>query len=223
MEFCYIKTPKTAVYLEQIGDNFWEQNKTITYSLWCDDNENGKKRQIKIEKAFNEWEKYINLEFKFIGYYRIADIRITFHMGYSNSMIGTDCLIDLNKPSTNFGWIDKYGNDDDGTLKHEIGHILGLLHEHQHDESNIKWNEELLFKEMQDKGWTMEKINKNIIKQIKHVGLKRDYDKDSIMHYYFDNKFFKNKDIVLKKNIKISKNDIEFARTLYPKKNNTNI
>jgi len=116
----------------------------------------------------------------------------------------------------NLGWIDNYENDEDGTIKHEFGHTLGLLHEHQHPDAPIPWKLEMIYSYYNiHYGWSVEKVNSEIIKRYDIECVVKDtYDEKSIMHYDLPQivagKMFKRNSI-------LSVGDKEFVRQQYGK------
>jgi len=84
--------------------------------------------------AAAEWSRYANV--KFVQSDGPAEVRCSFDQGGSWSFIGTDVLaIPANEPTMNIGW-----QPDLPTCLHELGHTLGLIHEHENPLANIPWN-----------------------------------------------------------------------------------
>lgn len=133
------------------------------------------------------WQPLINIPLIFLENDdpKDAQIRIEFDTSTkrTNSMVGMDCLTrrDQNQSTMNFSWYDV------GSVLHEFGHALGLLHEHQSPFNNpLDWNEKELYKYYG--ATTKEKIkyiNDNIINRDPKDVAGTDFDKDSIMLYYF--------------------------------------
>jgi Matrixin len=71
---------------------------------------------------------------------------------------------------------------------HEIGHTLGLPHEHQNPNSGIKWNEDAVYEwASRTQGWDKAKTDWNIINKIKPDEVRgSNWDPNSIMHYAFE-------------------------------------
>jgi hypothetical protein len=54
----------------------------------------------------------------------------------------------------------------DAIVQHEFGHALGLLHEHQHPQAGIDWNEDVVVAEMRKKyGWDEAKTRQGIFER----------------------------------------------------------
>jgi len=105
---------------------------TLTYTFL-----NGSSVQHdKVNNTITEWMTYANIKFSY-SLEKGATIRISFDSSNGSwSYVGTDIKsIDPEDPTMNLGWIDAtspaISASDRGTILHEFGHVLGLLHEHQ--------------------------------------------------------------------------------------------
>jgi hypothetical protein len=101
-----------------------------------------------IRKAFQQWQDVpIGLQLVEVDDLREAEIRIGFMLNDGSwSYIGRDVLhIPVNERTMSFGW--RLDRDDYGltTAIHEIGHTLGMPHEHQNPFAGIVWNEEAVY------------------------------------------------------------------------------
>jgi hypothetical protein len=89
----------------------------------------------------------------------------------------------------NFGWdLDNdYGRD---TALHEIGHSLGLMHEHQSPFSGIVWDEDAVyafFGEGTANNWKPKRIKDNILTPADRESVTGSaWDVNSVMEYRFD-------------------------------------
>lgn len=99
-------------------------------------------------------------------------------------MLGTDAKkVALNKPTMH---LDR--NDDSKTFRavvlHELGHALGLLHEHQNPEHDINWNKEAVYKAYTGGDISKELVYSQILElPVGEELLVTSYDRESVMHY----------------------------------------
>ena len=142
-------------------------------------------------QAFDHWKDLgLGLEFEEVDSRDDAEIRIGFMGGDGSwSFIGTYVLnIGPNERTLNFGW-DLTKADGFDTALHEIGHTLGLPHEHQNPHAGIVWNEEAVYTALArpPNRWPRDKTHHNIIRKIDPDTVQgSNWDPDSIMHYPFE-------------------------------------
>lgn len=141
-----------------------------------------------MRKAFGVWEAVgIGIAFKEVSDQDQAQIRIAFENDGSWSYIGRTILtIAKSDPTMNIGW-DISSDLDTGV--HEIGHTLGMPHEHQNPHAGIVWDEEKVYASFAapPNGWERAKTHWNIIRKIPPNEVTGSgWDPDSIMHYPFD-------------------------------------
>ena len=177
--------------------------------------------------AAREWEKHAYVDFVFVNEAQPAEIRVSFNeKEHSRALIGTGALgypdtaatinIGVGLPYTT------YRHDDEeydhkynlfyGAILHELGHVLGLVDEHQHPDANIKWKQEFVA---------------DMIAQDSVMGYnyfkKRDfltcsygkYDSQSIMHNDATADQIDAGEVI-DASCKLSPGDIDFIGTIYP-------
>ena len=164
----------------------------------------------------------VNLKISFIDNPNDAQIRIDFDPdGGAWSMVGTDCLnqTDYTKPTMNLGWFDV------GTVIHEFGHVLGMIHEHQNPlGKTIPWNVEAVDTwAKKTQGWDSKTTFTNIIQKYKSSSINgSEFDPKSIMLYFFPSSLTINNCCGTKQNFILSRTDAEWMNKIYPNGKNPN-
>ncbi|NUB05792.1 hypothetical protein FW320_06330 [Azospirillum sp. Vi22] len=202
------------------GESVLYRNGDRVWQTWVgNDNE-----KDVVRAAFKEWKGLgIGLDFEEVATRDEAEIRIGFMRGDGAwSYLGTQILdYGPNKRTMNFGW-SLLGTDGLDTALHEIGHTLGLPHEHQNPNAGIVWDEEAVYADLAapPNQWSRENTYHNIIRKIPADSVQGSYwDPDSVMHYPFKagliirpEKFASG----LKPNGGLSRRDIAWVKFFYP-------
>jgi hypothetical protein len=141
-----------------------------------------------MRKAFKVWEDVgIGVKFNELSDREDAQIRIAFADDGSWSYVGRTILtIPKSEPTMNIGWDISVDLD---TGVHEIGHTLGMPHEHQNPVGGIVWDEDKVYTSLAapPNRWSREQTFWNIIRKIPTSEVNgTDWDPDSIMHYPFE-------------------------------------
>jgi hypothetical protein len=173
----------------------WDNGKPIRY--WFFDKPKGwagdKAQKDVVREAFAAWKQLgVGLEFEEVKDRAKADVRIAFLLDDGSwSYVGTDVRTKRQDPRTmNFGWSltddPPEGRD---TALHEIGHTLGLPHEHQNPFAGLVWDEEAVYAALAKppNRWKRATTYSNIIEKLEADGVQgSSWDPDSIMHYPFE-------------------------------------
>lgn len=145
-----------------------------------------------IRAAFAKWKAVgIGLEFQEVNQLSEAEVRIGYSTadGSSASNVGRDVLsVPLNEPTTVYGWdlTTPYGS---GTALHELGHVLGMEHEHQNPFAGIKWHEQAVYDSLAKppNSWDHDTTFHNILEKLSPQQVQGSaWDPDSIMEYEFE-------------------------------------
>ena len=171
--------------------------------------------QAVVKKIVDERIKpLVNLDIEFVENPSEANVRISFDpLGGAWSLVGTDHLEEKINPTMNFGWIDV------PTVIHEMGHMLGMVHEHQNPRGqHIDWNEKKVFEwAKQTQGWDEETTKNNIINKYDINSINgSSFDPQSIMLYFFPADLTNN-NVGTKENQRLSGLDVKWIHDMYPK------
>jgi hypothetical protein len=150
------------------------------------------KQAAAIRDAFAKWKSVgIGLNFQEVDQLSEAEIRIGYSTadGSSASAVGREILnVPLNEPTTVYGWdlTTPYGR---GTALHELGHVLGMEHEHQNPFAGIKWHEQAVYDSLAapPNNWDHSTTFHNILEKLTPQQVQGSaWDPDSIMEYEFE-------------------------------------
>ena len=165
------------------------------------------------QQAFEEWEKFANVNFKF-GTSQQKVIKVSFDpRGGAWSMLGTDAIRTSNQTATmNLGF------NQAGTYLHEVGHALGLIHEHQNPEGGMQWNREAVIRALSGppNNWDRQTIENNMFRKYSRNQINgTQLDPRSIMMYAFPASWTTN-GFGTKQNAVLSETDKSHIAKLYP-------
>ena len=138
--------------------------------------------QAKVQAIAKEWEAIANLTLEFVTS-GTAQIRISFaEEGFSWSTVGTDSMtVGQTKATMNYGWLetDTPLREYQRVVRHEFGHALGMIHEHQNPDAlgKIPWDKPKVYAYYAQQGWDHGDVDSNIFEV---------YDEDSTNHTTFD-------------------------------------
>lgn len=194
----------------------WQPGDTLTIKMTECDRDTARK----VERYARVWLEYANLKMKFVSSGK-SDIRISFDTRKGNwSAVGTDCKKSKYKdrPTMNFDCFD--GKKSEDTVRqvvlHEFGHALGCEHEHQSPQATIRWNKEVIYKEMDRFGWGRTRVDTNFFDRISRYRTQSTtFDKKSIMLYAIPERWTKD-GFHTRPNKELSEKDKGFIAKLYP-------
>lgn len=176
-----------------------------------------------ILNALNEWSSCAGLEFSLTDDISSSDIRISFernsgHWSYIGREVEHNSLAGkatINFDPADFELIDSTTRY--GIVLHEIGHSLGLIHEHQKENSPIIWNKHKVYRDcLYWFQWSAEKVDHNIFNSFNSNELfySKEFDIDSIMIYALPLGWSSNYEINTI-NTRLSEMDKRFTKAYY--------
>lgn len=191
-----------------------------------------------IEDVANVWTSHTRLSFDFgssgqrydCATSPRADIRVSFSGSGNWSYVGTEAtLIDVGAPTLNLaemGTGRNLSNSEKGTVSHEFGHAIGLMHEHQspvsmcEDEFNWEW----LYDTLSEQGMTKDDVDHNmrqlLVSSSKSGFILTEFDRKSNMLYSLPAEAYasgrQSPCYIEKKNHVPSGSDLAVVRAAYP-------
>jgi hypothetical protein len=177
-----------------------------------------------VRKGFDTWANLgIGLKFQEVDDLGEAEVRVGFQQDDGSwSYIGRDVLKQpASERTMNFGWdlTTPWGGV---TTVHEIGHTLGMPHEHQSPFSGIVWEEEAVYTtfEAPPNEWPRDQTFHNVIRKLDPAQVEgSSWDPDSVMEYPFQAGLIRQPD-AYRQGIPapdgISQLDTEWMKSWYP-------
>lgn len=226
----YKGDPKVCTIFESddFSDNpFVDRISFIKNKLWRKDTitiffMNGSEDLInRIFKSGTEWSQYSSLVFKRVSS-TPADVRIRLSSaGGGWSYLGTDATyITQSAPTMELGLLNYSGNatEINRVTKHEFGHMIGAIHEHQNPSAGIPWNAPVVYAYYARYGWDKRTVDQNIFRKYTYNETNSsNFDSKSIMLYAIPASLTTN-GFSVNWNNQLSTIDKEWVATVYPKK-----
>jgi hypothetical protein len=177
--------------------------------------------QDRVRTIAAEWEEVVNVRLQFVTS-GTAEIRISFaEKGFSWSTVGTDALtVPRTRPTMNYGWLepDTELQEYQRVVRHEFGHALGMIHEHQNPAAagQIPWDKPKVYAYYARQGWSRADVDANIF-DVYDTDLTNftEFDPTSIMQYAIPEELTVGTYSV-GWNTELSPTDISFMQAQYP-------
>jgi serralysin len=165
-----------------------------------------------------EWTRHANLVLSWVE--GDATIRIAFENAGSWSFVGKDCLAHAEGATMNFGWLSP--DLDEAAFRsvvlHELGHALGLIHEHQNPSVKIDWNRDAVYRDYAKppNQWPRDRVDANVFAPHDAATTQfTEWDRHSIMMYPIPPEHLQSGEPV-GWNTELSDADKAFIESLYP-------
>ncbi|MGW6517956.1 beta-glucuronidase AbsR1 [Streptomyces sp. NPDC054950] len=150
----------------------------------------GEDQREVVRDCFREWRELgIGVSFAEVADRSEAELRIGFQPGDGSwSAVGRDALsAGLNERTMNFGW-DLTAPGERATALHEIGHALGMQHEHQNPFAGLHWDDEAVYADLAGppNHWSRDRTWFNILRKLDPAEVNGSvWDSQSVMEYPF--------------------------------------
>lgn len=141
----------------------WENGRTLRV-LFLDGQSSV---QQKVAQIAAEWEQVADLRLRFVTS-GASEIRISFlDKGFSWSTVGTDALtVPRTEATMNYGWLEPNTptREYERVVRHEFGHALGMIHEHQNPDAQgkIPWDRPKVYAYYAQQGWSKADVDHNL-------------------------------------------------------------
>jgi hypothetical protein len=172
-------------------------------------------KKKKFENALGIWLLHANLR---VTYSDAADaeVRVSFAQPGSWAFIGTDALAGKHDtPSINLGF-EVPGPEGPRNYIHEIGHVLGLVHEFKNPQAKLSWDRSFMYRFLSGPPnfWDKTTVDRNYFDPEPYPG-SRPFDPQSIMMMDLPSEFFTDRKS-FKLPATLSEDDKRYIAALYP-------
>jgi len=205
--------PQAAVEVVKL----WENGRTLKVKFLDGD----PNVQAKVAAIAHEWEAVANLTLSFVTSAN-ADIRVSFaEKGFSWSTVGTDATtVPRNEATMNYGWLEPNTalREYQRVVRHEFGHALGMIHEHQNPDAQgkIPWDKPKVYAYYAQQGWSKADVDFNIFQTYAEDDTNfTSFDATSIMEYAIPDSLTLGS-FAIGWNTELSSLDREFMAKQYP-------
>lgn len=217
---CHKIPPRGADRLAALTAALWTPGQTVRIAFGGPLGAKGTaKARASVMKAAAEWMKYGNIKVAQVTSGK-CEFRCSFIPGGSWSYVGHECLsIPSSQPTMNMGWPNDYGRD-----LHEMGHALGMIHEHQSPAAEIPWNKEAVyaFYGGSPNYWTRSEVDDQVFGRYNSALITNSsWDGKSIMQYWIPRELVTDARFALPPNEVLSATDKEWFAKNYPKPRNS--
>lgn len=172
------------------NSKLWKNGRKLRL-LFLDGNEATKHRVIQHAR---QWTQYANIDFEFVTS-PPAEIRVTFRARGNHSYLGTDALTvkDQGKHTLSLSALSANKEDSSRTILHELGHALGIEHEHLSPNSTLQLDREKIKRDCFVRyGFKEDVCEHAIFKEIDEENVTAfDFDPHSVMGYDFHHSHYK--------------------------------
>lgn len=169
--------PPGVDFLALVTNSLWESGRTLDFHF--QNGTDAQKAQFRAEAA--EWTARANVLMRFDASPADAEFRVAFGNQGNWSYVGTDNLSVGSGATT-------MAIQNLSSIRHEVGHALGAIHEHSSPASEIQWNKPVVYQALggPPNNWSKAMVDHNVFqKYAATVTQFSRFDMKSIMLYPF--------------------------------------